>query len=189
MPLRRQFFGIGIAWRSCPGQFDECHDPPAGTVELADDEALLLDVAEKTLRTAQRVRAVGAGNRCIARARPPLLGGTGNHHEDSLHILRQDGSAHRDILPRVILRHIGREPGPSVRQHAAEFIQVRHGRTEAFDSAADHEFLIEDADRAESCVWLGQNGAQDTVQALAPLGQLLSARWLLHCFRMDVDRR
>src|SRR4051794_30111309 len=52
--LRRQFLGIGVARCRRPGQFDERHDPPAGAVKLANDEALLLDVGQKTPCTAQR---------------------------------------------------------------------------------------------------------------------------------------
>src|SRR5207248_929003 len=53
--LRRQFLGIGVAGCRRPGQFDERHDPPTGTVKLANDEALLLDVAQQTACTAQRM--------------------------------------------------------------------------------------------------------------------------------------
>src|SRR3981081_3684776 len=42
--LRRHGLGVGIAGRRRPGQFDKRHDSPAGTVKLADDEALLLDI-------------------------------------------------------------------------------------------------------------------------------------------------
>jgi hypothetical protein len=40
------------------------------TVKLADDEALFLNVGQQAPRTAQRVRAIGASNRGIARAGP-----------------------------------------------------------------------------------------------------------------------
>src|SRR5947208_1947569 len=87
--LRRQFLGIGVARCRRPGQFDERHDPPTGAVKLANDEALLLDVGQQTPCTAQRMRAISARNRCIARAGPTFLRGAGDHHEDALHILRQ----------------------------------------------------------------------------------------------------
>lgn len=53
--LRRQVLGIGVARCRRPGQFDERHDPSTGTVELANDETLLLDVGQQTPRTAQRM--------------------------------------------------------------------------------------------------------------------------------------
>src|SRR5215475_14156790 len=68
--LRRRVAGTGVARCGRPGEFDERHGPPAGAVELAHDEALLLDIGQETLGTAQRARAIGAGDRRIARARP-----------------------------------------------------------------------------------------------------------------------
>src|SRR3979411_1166057 len=82
--LRRHFLGIGIAGCRRPGQFDERHDSPASTVKLADDKALFLDVGQQAPRTAQRVRAIGASNRGIARAGPTFLRGAGGHHEKTL---------------------------------------------------------------------------------------------------------
>jgi hypothetical protein len=51
--LRCHGLGVGIAGRRRPGQFDKRHDPPAGAVKLADDEALLLDIGQQAPRTAQ----------------------------------------------------------------------------------------------------------------------------------------
>jgi hypothetical protein len=46
---------LGVARCRRPGQFDERHDPPTGTVKLANDEALLLDVGQQTPCRAQRM--------------------------------------------------------------------------------------------------------------------------------------
>src|SRR5690348_9301588 len=67
--LGRRVVGIGVARCGRPGELDERHGPAASAVELAHDEALLLDIGQKTLGTAQRARAIGAGDRRIARAR------------------------------------------------------------------------------------------------------------------------
>lgn len=53
--LRQRLLGIGVARCRRPGQFDERHDPPTGTVKLANDEALLLDIGQQTACTAQRM--------------------------------------------------------------------------------------------------------------------------------------
>jgi hypothetical protein len=53
--LGGQFLGIGVARCRRPGQFDERYDSPTGAVKLANDEALLLDVAQQTPCTAQRM--------------------------------------------------------------------------------------------------------------------------------------
>jgi hypothetical protein len=54
--LRRQriprFPGIGIARCRRPCQFDQGDDAPAGAVDLANDQALLLDIGQQTPRTA-----------------------------------------------------------------------------------------------------------------------------------------
>src|SRR5262245_39311304 len=94
--LGGQLVGIGVARRRRPGELDERYDSPPGAIELADDEALLLDIGEKTLRAAQRVRTIGACDRGIARAWPTLLRCAGDHHEDALHVLRQDRGTQRN---------------------------------------------------------------------------------------------
>ena len=51
--LGRLVIGIGIARRGRPGELDERHGSAAGAVELAHDEALLLDIGQKALGAAQ----------------------------------------------------------------------------------------------------------------------------------------
>src|SRR3954471_24437598 len=85
-----QVTGIGVARRRRPGQFDQRHDPPAGTVELADDQALVFDIGQKPLGAAERVRAISPRDRRIAWAWPAFLGRAGDHHEHALHVFGQD---------------------------------------------------------------------------------------------------
>ncbi|MEY9392976.1 hypothetical protein ABIF93_011297 [Bradyrhizobium japonicum] len=83
---------------------------------------------------------------------------------------------------------LGAEPGACACQHAAEFVQVGHGGAEALDAAANHELLIEHADGAEAGIGLGEHGAKGTIDALAPLGELLGADRHLGHLRPDLRR-
>src|SRR5690348_14024707 len=122
------------------------------------------------------MRPVGASDRQIARTRQSLLCRARNHHEDALHIVRQNGRARRDILPRLILYPIGAEPGASARQHPTELAEVRDCRTEALYSAADHELLIQDADSTVRRVRFGEDGTQIALHSLTSVHQLLGTK-------------
>ena len=75
-----------------------------------------------------------------------------------------------------------------MRQHAAEFVEIRHRRAEPLDAAADHELLIEHADGAEAGVGLGEHGTKGTIHALAPLSELFGADRQLDRFRARFGR-
>ena len=122
------------------------------------------------------MRAIGAGDRRVARARAAVLGSAGDHHEHALHVLRQQRGAQGDVLPAgVVGRFVAAEAGAGAGQHAAEVIEIGHGGAESLDAAADDEFLVEYADGAEAGVGLGQHRAQHALDAGPALGELLLA--------------
>lgn len=51
--VERCFVGIRIARRGRPGQFDQRDDPAPGAIELAYDQALLLDIGQQPPRPPQ----------------------------------------------------------------------------------------------------------------------------------------
>src|SRR5690348_13546020 len=113
--------------------------------------------------------AIGACDGYIARTRQILLCRPRDQQEDTLHVLRQDAGAERDLLPGAVFLHLGGDASTGTCQHALEDVQVGYRRTQTFDAATNDELLIEHAERAKSGVGLCQDGAENALEPLTSL--------------------